>query len=784
MYNLTETTKKALEIAENMAKELGHKYVGTEHILYGLIKEGKGIASKVLESQGITENKVKSEILRLIGKNEKIEKTEGFTPRTKKVLENSYQEAKKEGLDYIGTEHILLGITKEGDSIAVRILINLKVNFQKLYSEIAKITNEDILGITKSHEKIKGKTSQTITQFGVDLTQLAVEGKLDKVIGREEELERIIQILLRRTKNNPCLIGEPGVGKTAVVEGLAIKIINEDVPEELKGKKIISLDISSLVAGSKYRGDFEEKIKKVLAEVKKTENIIIFIDEIHTVVGAGAAEGAIDAANILKPMLARGEIKVIGATTIAEYRKYIEKDQALERRFSPVMLREPGTEETIKILKGIKEKFEAHHNIEITDEAIEKAVDYAKRYILDRYEPDKSIDLLDEAASMVKINTYNIPQTIVKLEKEIAKTAAEKEESIKLQDYETAIKLRNKEHELKNEINEERKKQNLSKSKEIPKIKEEHIAKVISKWTGIPINKVTESEKETLKKLETNLKKKIIGQPEAVKSIANSIIRGRLGLRNEKRPISSFIFLGPTGVGKTELAKALAVELFGSEKELIRIDMSEYMEQNSLSKLIGAPPGYVGFEEAGRLTEKVRKKPYSIVLFDEIEKAHPEIMNIFLQILEDGILTDSGGREINFKNTVIIMTSNIGAGKIINKTQIGFENKNVTEEEEYKRQESEVISELKKQYSPEFINRIDEIIVFRKLNEEDLINITRKMLTEMQEKLEDKGIKYEIEEQTIEKIVKRVKNQNYGARPIRKEIQKEIEDKLAHEILG
>lgn len=776
IYKFTNTSKNAMEIANQLAIDLGHNYVGTEHLLYGLIKEGKGVASKVLENQAITAEAVLNEITELIGKSEDLTKnTLGFTPRTKRVIENSFKEAKKNGFDYIGTEHILLGIMKEGDSIAVRILLNLNINLQKLYSEILKVTTEDIREINKTKEAIskeKNKSTQTpnLNQYGINLTEQAKEGKLDPVIGRNVEIERVIQILSRRSKNNPCLIGEPGVGKTAVIEGLAERIVNGDVPDILKTKKIITIDVSSMVAGAKYRGDFEERMKKALNEVKKVEDIILFIDEIHTIVGAGSAEGAIDAANILKPLLARGEIQLIGATTINEYRKYIEKDAALERRFSTVNVNEPTKKETIEILKGLRDKYESHHNLKITDESIISAVELSTRYINDRFLPDKAIDLIDEASSSVKIKVFTQPEKIKELEKNMEKIKEEKEESIKVQNFERAVVLRNKEEKIKIELAEEQKKWNFGNTKEIIEITGEDISDIISKWTGIPTKKINEDENEKLKKLEETLHKRVIGQKEAVRSIAKAIKRSRIGIRNLNRPISSFIFLGPTGVGKTELAKALAESLFGSENEMIRIDMSEYMEGHSLSKLIGAPPGYVGFDEGGQLTEKVRRKPYSVILFDEIEKAHQDIMNMLLQILEDGRLTDSSGRTVSFKNTIIIMTSNIGARAITNKNALGFTSKENEKDEdvEYENIKKEVMHELKQQFRPEFINRIDEIIVFHKLKNSELKSIIKLMLNEVKKRLEQHKIFVKYDENIYEYILSKIKDQDFRSTTIKK----------------
>ncbi len=645
-YKFTNIAKKAIELANALALELGHSYIGTEHILYGLAKEENGVAAKVLENQGVKPENVIDEIDMLVGQEAPIEETLGFTPRTKRVIENAFIESRKLGYSYIGTEHLLIGILREADNIAARILLDLDVNIPKLYNEIIKVINEGEDYVQNSNNKTEkrnanSKLGPTLKQFGEDLIEKAEDGKLDPIIGRKEEIERIIQILSRRTKNNPCLIGEPGVGKTAAVEGLAQKIVSGDVPEILKDKRVITMDISGMVAGSKYRGDFEERLKKALEEVKKAGNIILFIDEIHTIVGAGAAEGAIDAANILKPMLARGEIQLIGATTLNEYRKYIEKDAALERRFSPVTLGEPSQNDTIKILKGIRDKYEAHHGVKITDEAIQAAVKMSVRYINDRFLPDKAIDLIDEASSRAKLKTYTEPDNIKKLEEQIEEIEKNKEEAIRTQKFEKAAELRDKQKALKDKYEKESKKWKNKSNKEIINITEENIAEVISSWTGIPASKITEDENKKLKELEKTLHERVIGQEEAVEAVAKAIRRGRVGLKDPKRPIGSFLFLGPTGVGKTELSKALAQSLFGDENAMIRIDMSEYMEPHSVAKLIGSPPGYVGFDEGGQLTEKIRRKPYSVVLFDEIEKAHPDVMNMLLQILEDGRLTDS-----------------------------------------------------------------------------------------------------------------------------------------------
>ena len=792
-YNFTGRAKKAIEIANEVAIELGHNYIGTEHILYGLAKEGSGVASKVLENQEITPQDIVDKIIELIGQGDTIDETLGFTPRTKRVIELAFIEARKLGYNYIGTEHLLISILREGDSIATRILLELNVNIPKLYNEIVKVINEGE-DLASNDSKSNGKEGKrgsynqtnTLNQFGEDLTKKAEEGKLDPIVGRKEEIERVIQILSRRTKNNPCLIGEPGVGKTAVVEGLAQKIVNGDVPEILKDKRVVTMDISSMVAGAKYRGDFEERIKKALEEVKKAGDVILFIDEMHTIVGAGAAEGAIDAANILKPLLARGEIQLVGATTLNEYRKYIEKDSALERRFSPVTVNEPTEKDTITILKGIRDKYEAHHGVKITDQAIDAAVKMSTRYINDRFLPDKAIDLIDEAASRAKLKTYTEPENLKKLEEEIEETRKNKEEAVRTQKFEKAASLRDKEKELKEKYEKEQKKWKNKNTKQITDITEENIAEVIASWTGIPAKKITEDENQRLKNLEKNLHERVIGQNEAVEAVSKAIRRGRVGLKDPKRPIGSFLFLGPTGVGKTELSKALAESLFGDENAMIRVDMSEYMEPHSVSKLIGSPPGYVGFDEGGQLTEKIRRKPYSVILFDEIEKAHPDVMNMLLQILEDGRLTDSQGRTVNFKNTVIIMTSNIGARLITDKKLLGFaqsENKNEEENKEYEQTKKEVMEALKKELRPEFINRIDEIIVFHKLTDEEIDKIIDIMLKEVINRLADQKIKIELELEVKKLIASKGIDKNFGARPLRRTIQNVLEDRLAEEIL-
>ena len=785
IYKFTARAKKAIDLASEIAMDLGHSYIGTEHILYGLAKEGSGVANKVLENQAINFQKIENEIIELIGKEDSLKETLGFTPRTKKVLENSFVEAKKVGYDYIGTEHLLMGMLREGDSIAVRILLDLNVDIPKIYNEIMGVVNEVENATTQKNENKKNITkgnTPTLNQFGEELTKKALDGKLDPVIGREKEIQRVIQILSRRTKNNPCLIGESGVGKTAIIEGLAEKIAIGDVPEILRDKQVFSMDISGMVAGAKYRGDFEERIKKALGEVRKMGNIILFIDEIHTIVGAGSAEGAIDAANILKPMLARGEVQIIGTTTIEEYRKYIEKDSALERRFSPINVPEPSKNDTVEILKGLRDRYEAHHNVKITDEAINAAVELSVRYMNDRFLPDKAIDLIDEAASKERLRAYTEPELLKKLEKELDKIQKDKDEAIRSQKFEKAAELRDKEFEITEKKEKEEEKWKYKNTKTMITITEENIAQIISNSTGIPTDKITKNENEKLKNLENRLHERVIGQNEAVESVAKAIRRGRVGLKDPNRPIGSFLFLGPTGVGKTELSKAVAEALFGGEKDLVRIDMSEYMESHSVSKLIGSPPGYVGFEEGGQLTEKIRRKPYAVILLDEVEKAHPDVMNILLQILDDGRLTDSNGRTVDFKNTVIIMTSNIGARLITEKKNLGFSN-NSDSEKDYENTKKDVMAELKKEFRPEFINRIDEIIVFHKLSDDEIKQIIELMLKQVENRLQKQKINIKIDESVKELIAKQGINRSFGARPLRRTIQSLVEDSLADIIL-
>ena len=778
IYKFSEASKNVLENAEKIAIELGHNYIGTEHILYGLVSEEKGLAYKVLSKQGINESLILNKIREILGIGKtKINRTDGFTPRTKKIIENSFKETEKNLLSNIGTETILISILNDKDNMAYKILLDLNIDIEKMYEDLFKILSqvEDL----NKEKKTKGRSTSNsiLNQYGTDLNKLALEDKIDTVIGRNEEIERLIQILSRRTKNNPCLIGEPGVGKTAIVEGLAKRIVNQDVPEMLKDKIIFNLDLISIIAGAKYRGDFEDRIKKCLNEVRKSDNIILFIDEIHTIVGAGAAEGAIDAANILKPILARGEIQLIGATTIDEYTKYIEKDAALERRFCPIIVQEPNIQESIEILKGIRENYEQHHNVQISDEVIEECAKLANRYIYDRYMPDKAIDLLDEAASKVRMKTYTTPEDVKRLENDIEEIRKEKNKAIENQDFESAASLRDTEMNKRNLLSEKQEKWRNDNIKNKTILKIEDIREVVSKLTGIPITQISDSETNRLMNLETELHKQIIGQEEAISKISKSIIRERIGINDPDKPLASFLFLGPTGVGKTELTKVLAYNLFGNKNSVIKLDMSEFMEAYSVSKIIGSPPGYVGFSEETSLTKKVRKNPYSIIVLDEIEKAHPDVLNILLQILDEGILTDSSGRKINFKNTMIIMTSNLGAEKLTNTTKIGFGESSNVEENKL------ILNELKKEFKPEFINRIDNIVIFNKLTTDDLVKILDIILEAFKKRIEDKKILLEVSEELKRYIVQHEIDLNYGARQLKRKIQDIIENKIANEII-
>ncbi|HEX3029401.1 MAG TPA: ATP-dependent Clp protease ATP-binding subunit [Clostridia bacterium] len=786
MYGrFTEKAEKAISYSQDSAMQLGHNYVGTEHLLLGLVKEGTGVAARVLQTQGITEDKVLRHIEELIGRGaESQEQPLGFTPRTKRVLELSFKEARRMGHNYIGTEHLLLGIMKEGESVAVRILMDLNVDPQKLLNELVKMLSEEGPSATGEPKANTSYTNTpTLNQFGRDLTEMAREGKFDPVIGRDKEIERVIQILSRRTKNNPCLIGEPGVGKTAIAEGLAQKIIEGNIPEILKDKRVVTLDLSSMVAGAKYRGEFEERLKKALDEIRKAGNVILFIDEMHTIIGAGAAEGAIDASNILKPSLARGEIQVIGATTLNEYRKHVEKDAALERRFQPITVGEPTEEEAVEILKGVRDKYEAHHRVKITDDALEAAVKFSARYITDRFLPDKAIDLIDEAASRVRLKSFTAPPDLKQLEEKFEDLKKEKEDAIRCQEYEKAARIRDEEQKIKNELDNLKNQWVKKNQTKTDTVSEEEIAEIISSWTGIPVKRLAEEESERLMKMEDVLHVRVIGQDEAVKSISKAIRRGRVGLKDPKRPIGSFIFLGPTGVGKTELSKALAEALFGDENAMIRVDMSEYMEKHSVSRLVGSPPGYVGYDEGGQLTEKVRRKPYSVLLFDEIEKAHPDVFNILLQILEDGRLTDAQGRLVDFRNTVIIMTSNVGARLITEPKRLGFSAASDEKTKNYDDMKNNVMGELKRTFRPEFLNRIDDIIVFHPLDEEHLKKIVGLMIDTLAKRLKQNAITLEVSDEAKVFLAKKGFDQVYGARPLRRSIQSMVEDRLAEEML-
>lgn len=787
----TEKANKALNLAIESAEEMRHNYVGTEHILYGLVKEGSGVAATALNECGVTEDALREKLESINGTMSLVELTpDDFTPRTKRVLRAAVIISSKTGYTYVGTEHLLLAILSESDSYAVAFLEELGVSVERLAQAVSKGMQggaEEGFGGFENESAPNGsqKGGSALDKFGRDLTQAAKNGEIDPVIGREKEIQRVIQILSRRTKNNPVLIGEPGVGKTAVAEGLALEIAKGNVPEILKDKRVVSLDLTGMVAGAKYRGDFEERIKAAIDEVKKSKNTILFIDELHTIVGAGAAEGSADAANILKPSLARGDFQVIGATTLNEYRKYIEKDAALERRFQPVKVGEPTPEQAVQILKGLRDSYEAHHKVKITDEAINAAVTLSSRYIADRYLPDKAIDLIDEGASKVRLASLTSPDNIKELEDEIADYEKEKASAINEQDFERAARLRDEQKELQTKLDDAKKKWQEQQKGNSGEVTAEDIAKIVSEWTGIPVVQLTKEESERLLNMENVLHERVIGQSEAVTAIAKAIRRGRVGLKDPKRPVGSFIFLGPTGVGKTELCKALAEAMFGDENAMLRLDMSEYMEKHTVSKLIGSPPGYVGFEEGGQLTEKVRRKPYSVVLFDEIEKAHPDVFNMLLQILEDGRLTDSQGRTVDFKNTIIIMTSNVGARLITEKqSSLGFNSENENAEESEKKDIKELVTgELRKVFRPEFLNRVDDIIVFNKLNKDEIKQIAVKMLKTLENRLDKMNIKISFTDNAISEIADKGFDENYGARPLRRAIQNEIEDPLSEQML-
>ena len=787
----TEKANKALNLAIESAEEMRHNYVGTEHILYGLVKEGSGVAATALNECGVTEDALREKLESINGTMSLVELTpDDFTPRTKRVLRAAVIISSKTGYTYVGTEHLLLAILSESDSYAVAFLEELGVSVERLAQAVSKGMQggaEEGFGGFENESAPNGsqKGGSALDKFGRDLTQAAKNGEIDPVIGREKEIQRVIQILSLRTKNNPVLIGEPGVGKTAVAEGLALEIAKGNVPEILKDKRVVSLDLTGMVAGAKYRGDFEERIKAAIDEVKKSKNTILFIDELHTIVGAGAAEGSADAANILKPSLARGDFQVIGATTLNEYRKYIEKDAALERRFQPVKVGEPTPEQAVQILKGLRDSYEAHHKVKITDEAINAAVTLSSRYIADRYLPDKAIDLIDEGASKVRLASLTSPDNVKELEDEIADYEKEKASAINEQDFERAARLRDEQKELQTKLDDAKKKWQEQQKGNSGEVTAEDIAKIVSEWTGIPVVQLTKEESERLLNMENVLHERVIGQSEAVTAIAKAIRRGRVGLKDPKRPVGSFIFLGPTGVGKTELCKALAEAMFGDENAMLRLDMSEYMEKHTVSKLIGSPPGYVGFEEGGQLTEKVRRKPYSVVLFDEIEKAHPDVFNMLLQILEDGRLTDSQGRTVDFKNTIIIMTSNVGARLITEKqSSLGFNSENENAEESEKKDIKELVTgELRKVFRPEFLNRVDDIIVFNKLNKDEIKQIAVKMLKTLENRLDKMNIKISFTDNAVSEIADKGFDENYGARPLRRAIQNEIEDPLSEQML-
>ncbi|SHN53037.1 ATP-dependent Clp protease ATP-binding subunit ClpC [Desulfitobacterium chlororespirans DSM 11544] len=785
----TEKALKALQFASDEAKRMGSNVIGTEHLLLGLVAEGEGIAAKSLHGIGVTPEKIREQIGNLTGIGQPFTGEVSLTPRVKRVIELAHEEARRHGVSYIGTEHLLLGLLMEGEGVAARVLRNLGVSPERIWKQVVQLLGgqpDDIPmpggapgpGAAKNNG---ASNTPALNEFGRDLTQQAREGRLDPVVGREDEIERVVQVLSRRTKNNPVLIGEPGVGKTAIAEGLAQRIINNKVPETLAGKRVVTLDLSAVVAGSKYRGEFEERLKKVMEEIRVDGRIIVFIDELHTLIGAGAAEGAIDAANILKPALARGELQCIGATTLDEYRKYIEKDPALERRFQPITVGEPTVEQAVQILLGLRDRYEAHHRTKITDEAVEAAVKMSDRYISDRFLPDKAIDLMDEAASRVRLATFTAPTDLKSLEEKIEALKNEKEAAVLGQEFEKAAKFRDEEHQLREELAQLRNTWESKRDVSQSQVTADDIAQIVASWTGIPVKKLAQEESERLLGLEEVLHQRVVGQEDAVKAVSRAVRRARAGLKDPKRPVGSFIFLGPTGVGKTELARALAEALFGEEDALIRIDMSEYMEKHAVSRLVGAPPGYIGHDEGGQLTEAIRRKPYSVILLDEIEKAHPEVFNILLQVLEDGRLTDTKGRTVDFRNAVIIMTSNVGAS-FMKKEALGFASRR-DEETEYKNMSSRVMEELKKTFRPEFLNRVDEIVVFHSLQAEGLLKITEILMKQVNGRLQEQGYDLQVEKSALELIAKEGNDPTFGARPLRRAIQRLIEDNLSEKIL-
>ena len=781
----TEKANKSLNAAVKAAEDLGHTYIGSEHILLGLLSDTSTVAGAVLAAHNITYADIEEELKRSIGVGVPTElQPDDFTPRSKNILETSVAFARQMGQQLVGTEHVLLAIAREGSCSATLLLSRAGVSMQDIVNDVSKALMGGTVNAGTDNKDGGKENESMLSQFGRDLTKLAKDGKIDPVIGRQKEIERVIQILSRRTKNNPCLIGEPGVGKTAIAEGLALKIVSGEVPELLKDKKIYSLDLTGMVAGTKYRGDFEERIKKVIDEVKNAKDVILFIDEVHTLIGAGSAEGAADAANILKPSLARGELQIIGATTIEEYRKHIEKDAALERRFQPVMVDEPSQEEAIEILKGIKDKYEAHHKVKITDEAIESAVKLSTRYIGDRYLPDKAIDLIDEAASRVRLRSYTAPSDLKELEDKKKSVEAEKLSAVNAQEFERAAALRDEERKLDKEIKDKKENWHDMAGKSHDEVTPADIADIVSSWTGVPVTQLSTEESDRLLHMEDELHRRIVGQDEAVEAVSRAIRRGRVGLKDPKKPIGSFIFLGPTGVGKTELCKALAAAMFGDENAMIRLDMSEYMEKHTVSRLIGSPPGYVGYDEGGQLTEKVRRKPYSVVLFDEIEKAHPDVFNMLLQILDDGVLTDGQGRRVDFKNCIIIMTSNVGA-KLISQKQkaFGFAAGAKELEQNEKEIKDAVMGELRNTFRPEFLNRVDDIIVFQRLTKENIKEIASRLLAVLQKRVEDMGIEVTFSDEAVSKIADAGFDDVYGARPLKRAIQSRIEDALSEEML-
>ena len=789
MERYTPQAKEVLSLAVEMAESLNHGYVGTEHLLIGLLQEGTGVAAKVLEENGVEEAKVVELVSQLITPDNSVQMAENaaYTPRARRVIENSYREAVRFKAAQIGTEHILIAILREGDCVASRLLNTIGISVQKLYIDLLAAMGEDAPSVKDEMQRgsygKRGSSTPALDSYSRNLTQMALDGKLDPVIGREHEIQRVIQILSRRTKNNPCLIGEPGVGKTAVVEGLAQRIAAGDVPDTIADKRVMTLDLSGMVAGSKYRGEFEERIKKVIAEVVESKDVLLFIDEIHTIIGAGGAEGALDASNILKPSLARGELQLIGATTIDEYRKYIEKDAALERRFQPVTVDEPSEEESIAILKGLRSRYEEHHKVEITDDALEAAVKLSARYINDRFLPDKAIDLIDEASSKVRLLNYTKPAKVRTYEEQIDELEEEKETAIREEAYEKAGDIKKKQEKLKEKIRQTLEKWEKEKETRKLTVGENEVADVVAGWTKIPVKKLAEEESERLKNLENILHERVVGQEEAITAVSKAIRRGRIGLKDPKRPIGSFLFLGPTGVGKTELSKALAEAMFGTETSLIRVDMSEYMEKHSVSKMIGSPPGYVGYEEGGQLSEKVRRNPYSVILFDEIEKAHPDVFNILLQVLDDGHITDAQGRKIDFKNTIIIMTSNAGAENIIAPKRLGF-GVATDAKADHEFMKGRVMEEVKRLFKPEFLNRIDEIIVFHQLTKEHMKGIADIMLKGIEKRCKEQlGITLTVNEAAKELLIDKGYDEKYGARPLRRTIQSLLEDKMAEEIL-